>query len=72
MNMEMPKMPKRVSVEEADNGFTVRGQDEKGKEIIMIAKDMEEVQGHMMSMMRNKMGEYKEESKRSAKFKKKL
>ena len=61
----MPKSPKRVSIEEAENGYTLSMYDgDKNK--TMVAKDMKEVQGMMMSMMGMKMskGEKKEMAKK--------
>ena len=51
----MPKMPKRVRVEEAENGYIVSGMDEKGHEKQMVRKNMDEVMEVMGEMM-GKMG----------------
>ena len=55
----MPKMPKRVTVERVENGFIVRGSDEKGNEKQMICKDMSEVHKVVSEMMGEKTKEMK-------------
>jgi len=47
----MPKMPKRVTVEEASNGFMVSMYDEKHGEMKMVCKDMGEVHKTVEKMM---------------------
>lgn len=59
---KMPKMPMRVTIEEADNGYSVRGYKD-GKEMNMVAKDMEEAHQHMMGMMGKKMAADTDDSK---------
>lgn len=49
------KYPRRVSVEEAENGFIVHLSDEKGNSKMMVAKDMNEANEMMSKMMGMKM-----------------
>lgn len=53
-HLEHQKYPKRISVEEADNGFMLSMMDEKGPEKKMIAKDMDEAVMMMKKMMMGK------------------
>jgi hypothetical protein len=48
-------MPKRVSLEEAKNGYIVSGDNEKGMREQMVCKDMDEAMSAMMKMMGSKM-----------------
>lgn len=50
----MPKMKKRVTIEEADNGYTVSSYDNKGEKK-MVCKNMSEVADAVGEMMGEKM-----------------
>lgn len=62
------KSPKRVSVEEADNGFMVSMMSsEPGGEKKMVCKNMEEAKAAMEKMMTGKSEEPKKETEEDVK-----
>ncbi len=46
------KLPRRVTVEEAENGYSICGYDEERNEIKMIARDMNEAADIMAELLK--------------------